>query len=592
MATTHNDSPDRPIVGWFLAAIALVVLVLAWAEKLDPLASMTFGVTLGDNGQGAYVAAVLPGSASDRQGIKVGDLVDVRALTTSSRFRLAVGSPPGTQVTLRIGHNGSWRDVAVTAGPKPESGVTFITTIGATITLLVVALIGYRRPSLATAALVWYGCGSVTTFGMTALFSRLPDPWFGGAAVFIVAALSQLPVFALFPFIARFPNLPTSRPARVRMHIADGLFLAAVVFFTVQTIFEPVTFISWSFFLNDIVGVGSTVLVLVFTLLAYRDESGESRRRIGWVIFGLLVSDVAYNVFDALTTAGLLGLTPSLKVAEQVAGSLQVALPVALAYAVLRHRVLDIGFALNRGVVYAVLTTIIICVVGLVDWLTSRLLNQERLALAIEAVATILVGVSLNWLHGRVERIVDQTVFRKRHVAERRIEHRIEALRFAATDSSIDDALAGDAPEILDLASAAVFRRVVSGGPFLRIAAHGWGDSDVDAVDPDSLLVRTILAVERSIILADLAISHPGMPHGSATPVLAIPINAQHELLGFALFGNDREGGSLDPTQISLLARLVNAASNAYGVVEARRWRARAAELEGVLPMMSPAVAD
>jgi len=592
VASQSTESPRNSIVGGLLTAVALVVLGFAWGEELDPLAKTSFGLGVGDNAGVPFVDSVLPGSPADRQGVKVGDGIDIADLTTSSRFRLYVGSPPGTEVTVRIGRAGSWRPVTLRAVPNPLAPSRWAPVAAATITLLVVALIAYRRPSLATAALVLYGCGSVSSFVTTAELSWLADPWFGGVSIFINAALSQVPVFALFPFIVRFPHLPTTRSAVVRMHLADGIFAAAAVGFAAATILEPVAFVSWAAAYNAI-GLATTLVLLVFAMLAYRDESGESRRRIGWVIAGFVVSGAAYNVIDAFgatissagqVSAGIVALLDFMSL-------LTAALPIALAYAVLRHRVLDIGFALNRGAVFAVLTTIVICIVSLVDWITGRLLSEERLALAVEALATIAVGVSLNWLHGRVERVVDQTVFRRRHLAERRIEHRIDALRFANTEGSIDDALAVDAPEILELASSAVFRRAVTGGPFLRIAAFGWSPSDIESVEPDSLLVRTVLALEKPIILADLAIDNAGFPRGSAKPTLAIPINAQHELLGFALFGNERGGGSLDPTQVTLLARLVGAASNAYGVVEARRWRTRAAELEGSLPMKA-ATAD
>ena len=591
MARASSESHRVSIVGWFLAAISLTVLFLAWAECFDPVAHTTFGVDVGDDGNGTYVATVLPGSPADKQGIKVGDSIDLHALTSSSRFRLFVGSPPGTSLNVRIGHAGTWRSVTLTAVPNPLSPPRWAMGIAATVTLLIIALIAYRRPSLATAALVVYGCGAVTTFGFSAEFSRISDPWFGGIAIAIIAMFSTLPVFALLPFITRFPHAPTSRQAIIRMRIADGIFLVVTIAMVAATILEPVTFISWRSIWNA-VSIASTVLMLAFATLAYRDESGESRRRIGWVIAGYLVSVAAYNAFNIVVPTGLQNPSPVILFLENLSQVLQAALPIALAYAILRHRVLDIGFALNRGAVYAVLTTIVICIVSLVDWVTGRLLSEERLALAIEALATIAVGVSLNWLHGRVARVVDQTVFRRRHLAERRIEHRIDALRFANTEGAIDDALANDAPDILELASSAIFRRVASAGPFVRIAARGWKDAEVDSVEPDSLLVRTILALERPVILADLAINHPGMPEGSAKPVVAIPINAQHELLGFALFGNERDGGSLDPTQVSLLTRLVGAASNAYGVVEARRWRTRAAELEGSLPMITATALD
>jgi len=43
-----------------------------------------------------------------------------------------------------------------------------------------------------------------------------------------------------------------------------------------------------------------------------------------------------------------------------------------------------------------------------------------------------------------------------------------------------------------------------------------------------------------------------GFPDGPARSVLAIPIVAQHELLGFAIYGARRDGASLDPEEVSL----------------------------------------
>ena len=584
MATSHNASPRLSFAGLLLAAIALFVLVLAWGEMLDPLAHSGFGLRLNDGAGGPAVSYVRPGSSAERLGIKRGDSVDVGSMTLSQRMRLTVGSPPGTRLDVRAGRNGRWRTVTLVASPFTAQDVStnWALVIQATITLLIVAFIALRRPSVATAALVLYGCGAVTTFATTAEFAWIPDPWFGAVAVFIIAAFSELPLFALLPFITRFPHEPTTPKALARRRIADAFFVAVAMAEVFVTIFEPVTFYSWETFHNIVTWVAGAAM-LVLALLAYRDESGESRRRIGWVIAGFSVSVLAYAAFDNVVLEVAQSSTPTLLAIGFVVQMLEVALPVALAYAILRHRVMDIGFALNRSVVYAVLTTVVVCIVSLIDWLGSRLLSEQRLALAVEAVATIAVGVSLNRLHARIERFVDSTVFRQRHVAERRIDHRLEALGYATSESTIDEALAGDAADILGLASAAVFRRAGPAGHFERVAAVGWSGAVTSSIDAESLLVRTLRAVERRVVLADLAISCAGLPAGAKAPILAIPIIAQHELIGFALYGNERDGASPDPTEVGLLGRLVSAASSAYGVVEARRWRRRASELEGSL---------
>jgi GAF domain-containing protein len=244
---------------------------------------------------------------------------------------------------------------------------------------------------------------------------------------------------------------------------------------------------------------------------------------------------------------------------------------------------LDIGFALNRTVVYGVMTALVVIVVSFVDWLTSRMLSEERLALAIEAMVTIGFGVALNWIHGRTEQLIDRIVFRARHIAEKRIEYRIGALAFAPTAAFVDEALAVEGPRILDLQSAGVFRRDGDRQTFVRSAGQGWHEGDARELGEDSLLVTTLRSLERPLVLDDVAISNAEFPHGSLRPTLAIPVFSQHELIGFALFGNRRDGALPDPEEIALLARLCGAAGNAYSMVEARRLREHAASLERLL---------
>ncbi|MGH7716208.1 MAG: hypothetical protein ACREML_09465, partial [Vulcanimicrobiaceae bacterium] len=102
----------------------------------------------------------------------------------------------------------------------------------------------------------------------------------------------------------------------------------------------------------------------------------------------------------------------------------------------------------------------------------------------------------------------------------------------------------------------------------------------ISSLDPDSLIVRTLRALERPLFMDDAAVVPQGIPDGNLRPILAIPILAQHELMGLVFYGNHEDGASPDPEEVSLLTRLTVAAANAYGAVEARQWRERAYALE------------
>src|SRR5579872_4518130 len=193
----------RPLVGWLLVAFAAILLGLAWGERFSPLNDTTFGVALIPSGRDAAVLRVVPASSAASAGLRPGDVLKISNLSLSDRYRLMTGgSPPGTIVSVAVSSGGTQRMVSLEA--SAASGARRYTPIAlavflftATLTLLIVATIAVRKPSVASAALVFYGAGSVTTYGVTQLLSFIPNPWFGAAAVFVNAAFATLPVFAL-----------------------------------------------------------------------------------------------------------------------------------------------------------------------------------------------------------------------------------------------------------------------------------------------------------------------------------------------------------------------------------------------------------
>ncbi len=572
---------SRPALGWALAAFAAVMIAFGWIEYFAPIVHTGFGLGLAPHGADAVVTHVVPGHSAARAGVHAGDIALLSQMSLSQRQRLRLGaSPVGWQMTVPIQSGGAERTVVlqsqVTADPPELVATLTFWAILSTIALMILGLIAFRKPSLATAALVFYGTGALTSGRLSALFSWLPDPTYGIVTVIINALIGSLPALALLPFITRFPAPPTQKSGIVRMRWGDAIFCTAAVVYTFQSIYEPMLYRTWLAF-NMWAQIVTVAIILAFAALAYADAGGEGRRRIGWVIAGFAVSAIAsglFNVADVYAPAATFGLI------GDWAQALSLAFPIALAYAILRHRVIDVGFAVNRTVVYAIITTLIIAVVSLADWATSRLISGQRLAAAIEALVAIALGFALNWIHRGTERAVDRVVFRQRHLAEKRIEHRIDALDFSNSFDAVDEALAKDAPAILQLASGAAFRRFSGSEDFARTAEHGWAEGTVTTIGRDSLLVRTLLAKERAFFLDDLAIAVAGFPSGDAHPVLVVPIVSQHELIGFAVYGNHTDRTAPDPDEVALLSKLGHAAGTAYGAVEARQWRERAAALE------------
>lgn len=579
----------RPIVGWLLAALAAGMLILTLREDFSPTIFGSLGMNARAHENGALITSVAPNSPAFRAGVRPGDQIDLTAMTLGDRLRLQTATVAGTKLDLPIVRDGVTRVARIFGAQTQARSMSWpvvTALINAIISLCVTGLIAFRKPSVATAFLVLYGMGACTSGGIVTQFAWISGAWFSVVAVFILSAFSTLPIMALIPFIVRFPEPPVTSRGRRLMRAGDLIFVISALALTYQVIYEPLLFSTWTIF-NNVIAAVTLGLVLLFIALVFRDASGEARRRIGWVFVGMIVSAAGYTTFDYFDIVSLWSTNATLvETVKGIATLLQSALPLSLAYAIFRHRVLDIGFAVNRTVVYGAMTALVVGVVSVVDWLAGRLIGSERLALALEALVTIAFGVALNWLHGRVERLIDRIVFRARHLAEKRIEYRIGALGFSTSGASIDEAIALEAPQIVGLASAALFRHDSPAEPFKRTAAAHWNDGEIATINEDSLIVRTLRSLERPIILDDVAVTIDGVPHGHARPALAIPIVAQHQLIGFALYGKRDDGALPDPEEISLLNRLCSAAGGAYGAVEARQWRERVTELERSIALL------
>ena len=218
---------NRSAVGYGLAALTLVMLALTFASFFAPIEYTTFGLVVRTpDGANARITSIYPGSDAARNGLRAGDVIDLKQLTLSQRFRLEGGSSPvGTTIRVPIVRSGETRFVVLRAEQqaKPRYSMLLLTTlVSGTLSLLTIALIVFRQPSLATAMLVLYGAGVPQSLPFATLFTFIPDPFFGVVAVVIQMIVAQLPIWSLLPFIARFPMVPDTAQARVTARFADS----------------------------------------------------------------------------------------------------------------------------------------------------------------------------------------------------------------------------------------------------------------------------------------------------------------------------------------------------------------------------------
>lgn len=285
------------------------------------------------------------------------------------------------------------------------------------------------------------------------------------------------------------------------------------------------------------------------------------RARFGWVAFGIVVGVVA----------NYLRLLPSNAFFTGFAGTLTVVMPLTLMYAILRRHVIDVRFAISRTVVYGAVTTLIVGVIAVVDFLTSEYLHGLRIALAIDALVTIALGIALHRMYGAIENAVDFLIYRQKHEAESYLKRLARTLLRAEREETIDRALVDDPYERLDLSMSALLR--ANGDGYSTVSTQGW-DGAAPSFEREHDVVRFLAAERRRLELRDLRervkveIAEPGV-----MPAIAVPIFEGDDLRGFALYGLHRDGTKLDPDEVDVLETLCQTAAQAYVRIENLRMR-------------------
>ncbi|HMD02979.1 MAG TPA: hypothetical protein VKG44_08465, partial [Candidatus Baltobacteraceae bacterium] len=268
------------------------------------------------------------------------------------------------------------------------------------------------------------------------------------------------------------------------------------------------------------------------------------QQRLKWVVTGMLIG------FVAQVCVYIPGPVWQAPLAELVS----IAMPISVAYAALRQRLIDVDFVINRAIVYAFMTAVLIAFVSLIDFASSHLISEYHLALYLEAGATVAVGIALDRFRKQLDSFTERIFFKARHEAEAQLNRVARSLEFATRETSIEEAVVDEPVRWLKLASAALFTPNRSRGTFERTHSIGWAERDLSDVLDDSTLVR-YLRVEREPLLAkDVAWEEPALPKGPAAPALYLPIFCREDLEGFVIYGAHAGATTLDPGEVNLLS--------------------------------------
>ncbi len=573
---TPSISNRAALRTFIVVALSLLVLV---AGGLDlrriwfPIGD--FGYANNGNNVLIYVA---DGSPAAKAGMEIGDTINLQS--TPARFRWYAAQAgtlaAGQRITFGLTHRGVLRIVTLTSIPQATEAKRYYTAyriavLGvAMLYIFLGAALVLLRPSLMTWGFFLYCLANAPfTFYTMALFFPFPWPYL---AYTLQSSLTAAGTVGLLVFALCFLNELVKGWRLSALRTMPWLFAALVIyglFFTYWWGWVGGT--PGELLTRIYVGIPAlwSLMVMYLFVDTYVRARGEDRQRIRWVVVGFGLNLAIQSVSLFLTV-----YVPSEPIwLAHVLQLSTVIVPLTVAYAVIKHRVIDVSFVVSRTLVYGILTSLLVGAFALIDWLFIDKLKLARLGAVAEMGVAVAGGFWFNGLHKRVDSFIEATFFRQRHLAERQLARNAAALPLAPTTNAVAHFLVNEPARAMSLASAALFRRGRD-GTYTREESVGWDAANLSRLERmDDPLLMLAQAENGPLSLYDHPWRAVDVPSGPAHPVLALPIIVRHELAAIVFYGSHLHGESLDPDEIKAIASLAPGAAAAYDHLEALAWK-------------------
>lgn len=556
-----STEADRQTRNWRRVLLGLSALVLAlFALNLTRIQSWTgsmgvWGARSGIPYTERFVVTSAEPYLAYRAGLRTGDTLDVRLLSPAQRYRLIYRRRFGEALTLPIRRGGRLLRVTVVAVHTPTTLSWVLAVVGGIWTLLFALLLAWRRSDNLEARLL-------TLILLLILLSELlnPNSWVTPSLPLDVAVNALWAILSCGPvllatYAATFAQ-PLSTTRKILTWSSYAVAAAAAAFNIVDIVAaltaspDPTSAWLWGGVDAGIpaqsLGIAFLALPVLCAIAAIRTTTGPARTRLVWTtaLLGLFYAfHIAWNVLS-----GVLSSPTQLLLLLAVGNVSGFALPVGLSYSLFKRRLIDIGFVLNRAAVFSALSLIVVGAFVLLEWALGTWFEHTShvASLAANAALALLLGVSLRFVHHRVDRFVDTVFFRKRHEDE-------EALRnFAHEAPYITDAstLISRTIAILELRTGADFATVTlcdELGP-------------IDDNDPALVALR--------------AWHKPLDLHGIDTALrgdVAYPMVARGQLVGALVLGPKRSGEAYAPDESAALGEIARSVASSLDVLESKQ---------------------
>ncbi len=297
---------------------------------------------------------------------------------------------------------------------------------------------------------------------------------------------------------------------------------------------------------------GVIAAVVLALLVRYAVASAErERQKATWIAISFGIA-----IVGGMTYLGA-AFRPGGSVWGNAGALAMIALPAGIAYAILRHRLLDVSFAVDQAVAYAIATFVLLVVFTGMDWFAKERLQgpaDQRSFVNLIAAGTVLFALRL--VHQRVNEAVRATVFRQRTARLAALRDLSGDVRFFHDPGQLERELVNRLDAILDGCGCAQYER--AGTRLVRTAGT---QGTTETIDMNDIAIRRIQKTGSCLRVGEVS--------SNLRAAYVFPIIARGVLNGVVLLGTGDSLRYYAPDEIEAIQQVVRSAGDTHQVLQA-----------------------
>ncbi len=499
---------------------------------------------------------VVPGGAATRAGLRNGDRIDIRKLDVDERAGVLFQPVATRSITLPVTRNGNARTVRFTPSTVYDLNSTLkilsdaLWLFALFWALSCAWLIAVRRWQMPEAQ---YLCLTLVAIAAGCIIPGrlvLPSGISSALQYFAVGVVGC--ASAVFP-VALARRFGSPSLARRVLDVVIGVIVvitlagfASVSIGMLSVSIDPLPFVfdASARMLQLVIYVAAAVAV---SLAVARTPVSE-RARAAWLLLPLPIAlPLYYALIEGTYSAPSWTVNAVLVI---VAGIVMLTAAAAVTFALLARRVLDFQFIVGQALVAGGVSAIVVVAFVLLEWLLGSVFAGHATGIVANVALALSLGLSMRFIHNRVDAFVDFTFFHERRENERALREFAKEAAFVTTQDDLLDA----AIQKIRIHTDARAGAVLVNGSQRYVARRYFGDATQEASENDA----AILALKATHKPVDL--------HRYATALkgdVALPMLARGSVAGVIVCGPRAGGEAYAPDEIEALAEFAQGVGSA-----------------------------